>query len=832
MKAKGTIVALALALAAAQITPARNVIVEWGTHNAPAEFTIDQYQGNDIGVIIWSNPNPEELWKFAAYDDSDPNQPPGYINYIRIADGVVVDDIHLSVIGDLGHVPPHVYGAADLKSLDLSAHGAETNTINTIHISGDFGELGPMQAYGAGTLVIEGAARGAIDIYGDVAGPVTITELLADIICYSMGDLTVIGPSQAENPAPNITIWGPYLSPHKMDIKARLGKLDVNGTLSGEVLVSLSIEELETGPVSGTVSVGSYIDHLFVGEVSGQITTGQELRRAEVMGDISGLIDVGTDLGGTSEPALIVWGNLSGTLLVRNDLFPNTISYTYIHGWITDDGQLLILGDAGHSVILDGSLSGYLSVDGNMSVGPVIYTDLDGSLHCGGLGHAHIFVDGNLSGSVDVEEYSFANVQVIGNFAGSIYGKHLYGSLHVDGVMSGSIESVNDLGTAISVGSMEPGATVTAGAEGIPDADFIGSLDVDGGVADGVTLEAWHDWNGPLNVMGFFNGRLHAGNDLLAEVSVGAVGSSAVVDVGRNLGNHFAVADGIAGSITVGGNLESTIDNALGRLTADLRIMGNLTSSGAVLITCPNPAFCCTTGTIRIDGDMSGTIDIPVLCDQAGDLSEGHIIVNGSFAEGGQIHLSAPLTGTAFFACDYDGWDVGDDWDPDAVVVIDNIFDPNSPFRYYGNEPGQRLWHITMCKGDLSGDGSVNFGDINPFILALNDPAGYALAFPGLDGSRIYHGDANCDQAFNFGDINTFVLLVEYHCCMGSDCEPCWDDDDGEPLGPEELAAQLAANIWPELYDDLVFVVGAAIEVQPDDESRAYWEAVYAALTQ
>ncbi len=294
---KSRIAAMAVLAAVAGTAAARNVIVEWGGHSVH-DYRIEHMlvpPYDDLYVVITANTEPDKAWKLEAWNDVEDQ--PGYINSISIESGATVGGIHLSVIGQ----PPHVYGAADLKSLDLSAHGAETNTINTIHISGDFGELGPMQAYGAGTLVIEGAARGAIDIYGDVAGPVTITELLADIICYSMGDLTVIGPSQAENPAPNITIWGPYLSPHKMDIKARLGKLDVNGTLSGEVLVSLSIEELETGPVSGTVDVHQYIDQLSVGEVSGQIITGLGVRRAEVLGAISGLVDVGTDLGGTSE---------------------------------------------------------------------------------------------------------------------------------------------------------------------------------------------------------------------------------------------------------------------------------------------------------------------------------------------------------------------------------------------------------------------------------------------------------------------------------------------------------------------------------------------------
>ncbi len=61
------------------------------------------------------------------------------------------------------------------------------------------------------------------------------------------------------------------------------------------------------------------------------------------------------------------------------------------------------------------------------------------------------------------------------------------------------------------------------------------------------------------------------------------------------------------------------------------------------------------------------------------------------------------------------------------------------------------------CPGDLNCDGTVDFGDINPFVLALTDPAGYAAAFPNCD---IMLGDINGDGSVEFGDINPFVALL------------------------------------------------------------------------
>jgi hypothetical protein len=60
-------------------------------------------------------------------------------------------------------------------------------------------------------------------------------------------------------------------------------------------------------------------------------------------------------------------------------------------------------------------------------------------------------------------------------------------------------------------------------------------------------------------------------------------------------------------------------------------------------------------------------------------------------------------------------------------------------------------------RGDLNCDGSVNFGDINPFVLRLSNPAAYQTQFPNCpDGN----GDINADGSVNFADINPFVTLL------------------------------------------------------------------------
>jgi probable HAF family extracellular repeat protein len=76
----------------------------------------------------------------------------------------------------------------------------------------------------------------------------------------------------------------------------------------------------------------------------------------------------------------------------------------------------------------------------------------------------------------------------------------------------------------------------------------------------------------------------------------------------------------------------------------------------------------------------------------------------------------------------------------------------------YGVRAGQyRAFRLSPAYGDLNCDGSVNFADINPLVLALSDPGAYQATFPDCD---IMNGDTNQDGAVNFADINPFVALL------------------------------------------------------------------------
>ncbi|MEW6199108.1 MAG: hypothetical protein AB1601_10665 [Planctomycetota bacterium] len=60
-------------------------------------------------------------------------------------------------------------------------------------------------------------------------------------------------------------------------------------------------------------------------------------------------------------------------------------------------------------------------------------------------------------------------------------------------------------------------------------------------------------------------------------------------------------------------------------------------------------------------------------------------------------------------------------------------------------------------RGDVNCDGEVDFGDINPFVLILTNPAAWQAQYPTCDPKT---GDINGDGIVDFGDINPFVSLL------------------------------------------------------------------------
>ena len=59
--------------------------------------------------------------------------------------------------------------------------------------------------------------------------------------------------------------------------------------------------------------------------------------------------------------------------------------------------------------------------------------------------------------------------------------------------------------------------------------------------------------------------------------------------------------------------------------------------------------------------------------------------------------------------------------------------------------------------GDLNCNGTVDFDDINPFVLALSGRDAYQAAFPRC---HWLNADCNGDGVIDFNDINPFVAIL------------------------------------------------------------------------
>jgi hypothetical protein len=97
-----------------------------------------------------------------------------------------------------------------------------------------------------------------------------------------------------------------------------------------------------------------------------------------------------------------------------------------------------------------------------------------------------------------------------------------------------------------------------------------------------------------------------------------------------------------------------------------------------------------------------------------------------------------------------------------SQIDMTTPLDPNNPslatMHVYGSTLGQVYVPNPVLPGDLNCDGTIDFGDINPFVQYLSDFAGWQAAHADCPPEN---GDINGDGTFpSFGDINPFVALL------------------------------------------------------------------------
>jgi hypothetical protein len=107
------------------------------------------------------------------------------------------------------------------------------------------------------------------------------------------------------------------------------------------------------------------------------------------------------------------------------------------------------------------------------------------------------------------------------------------------------------------------------------------------------------------------------------------------------------------------------------------------------------------------------------------------------------VFLASPATG--LWKVQVSGSEIVQDGHPETVGVTDADY-------------ALVVTGVTrILLGDLNCDGLVDFDDINPFVFAISDPAGYATQYPNCAAEL---GDINGDTLVDFDDINPFVALL------------------------------------------------------------------------
>jgi hypothetical protein len=307
--------------------------------------------------------------------------------------------------------------------------------------------------------------------------------------------------------------------------------------------------------------------------------------------------------------------------------------------------------------------------------------------------------------------------------------------------------------------------------------------------------------------------------------------------------NDVIVRGTLSGVVEVGRNLLGTLEvtKAIDRPSAEPAILIRQDLVGQVKVGVSDPNDTDLVGHIEVRGNVARTaagraIHLRTL--QPG----GQIRVHGSLLANPEstpeIHVEVAMAPSSAIAINWDGYEGGDDqWAEGAAIVVGDLNEPNN--WYFGNTPAARIVDVTCVKGDM--DNSCDprdpntwrpdYGDINPFLLALSNPSAYDAAYPALAGSRVYHADCSCDGDVTFDDIDPFTARLFGEIPW---CETCaWGDGPAGPATPLDsvvVAELYRTYLAPENLPAFVQGVRALIARYAGTPRGEFWSDVLARL--
>jgi hypothetical protein len=249
-----------------------------------------------------------------------------------------------------------------------------------------------------------------------------------------------------------------------------------------------------------------------------------------------------------------------------------------------------------------------------------------------------------------------------------------------------------------------------------------------------------HPTQGDIAIKNDYAGTLTIHPTMYGDVRIGERDAGGNVTTASELTGTLDFRSQLLGDVDITDGL-ATEDDVSGRVLVGSHLNGgHILVAGAVAQADPNlPA-------IHVQGDIRGSAGSDPAIEVAGELA-GVVAVDGDLgnaASGVEIYVgSIDLEGLGAIAIDYDGYDADDEWADGATIQV-GVNDP-----YSGNTPDARVYEITNCKGDMNNNGELEpgaGGDLEALSELIDDPSDYAEDFPGLYGSRNYHGDMDCDS--------------------------------------------------------------------------------------
>ena len=174
------------------------------------------------------------------------------------------------------------------------------------------------------------------------------------------------------------------------------------------------------------------------------------------------------------------------------------------------------------------------------------------------------------------------------------------------------------------------------------------------------------------------------------------------------------------------------------------------------------------------------------------------------------------------------GWDV-DPIDNSLETCFYYTVDLDLPFWFY-QEPLDNIYWLSIaaiqpecpCDPDMNCDGSVDLGDIDPFVLAMTDRATYEAMYPACDW---YKGDLDCDGDIDFRDQDIFVNVLTLGYCPDAPNDWGWKTRPRDPYSPApDAAVRILDPTAPMLFS--MYTIGEPI-TWPDPYPATQWDLAF-----